>query len=61
MCIRDRGMVVEGAYTCEAACKLSEKINVDMPITKSIKACLDGEITPGEAIDRLMTRSLKSE
>ena len=59
--IEEVGMVVEGAYTCEAACKLADKLGVDMPITKSIKACLDGEITPGEAIKDLMTRSLKSE
>ncbi|MBO4236041.1 MAG: NAD(P)-dependent glycerol-3-phosphate dehydrogenase [Firmicutes bacterium] len=59
--IKEVGMVVEGVYTCEAACKLSDKLGVEMPITKSIKACLDGKITPREAIDNLMTRSLKSE
>ena len=59
--MKEVGMVVEGVYTCKAACKLADKLGVEMPITKSIKACLDGEITPKEAIDNLMTRSLKSE
>ena len=59
--IEEVGMVVEGAYTCEAACKLAEKLNIDMPITKSIKACLDGKLTADEAISNLMTRSLKNE
>ena len=59
--MKEVGMVVEGVYTCEAACKLADKLGVDMPITKSIKACLDGKLTPGEAIDNLMLRSLKSE
>lgn len=59
--IKEVGMVVEGVYTCQAACKLADKLDVEMPITRSIKACLDGELTPGEAINNLMTRSLKSE
>ena len=59
--IKEVGMVVEGVFTCEAACKLADKLGVDMPISKSIKACLDGKLTPGDAIDNLMMRSLKSE
>lgn len=59
--VKEVGMVVEGIYTCEAACKLADKYNVDMPITKSIKACIDGVITPDEAINALMSREKKSE
>ena len=59
--IKEVGMVVEGVYTCEAACKLADKYGVDMPITKSIKACLDGKLAPLDAIDNLMLRSLKNE
>ena len=59
--IDEVGMVVEGAYTCEAACKLADRLDVDMPITRSIKACLDGVLSPEDAITNLMTRSLKSE
>ena len=59
--IKEVGMVVEGVYTCEAACKLADKFGVDMPITKSIKACLDGKLAPLDAIDNLMLRSLKNE
>jgi len=59
--IKEVGMVVEGVYTCEAACKLADKFGVDMPVTKSIKACLDGKLAPLDAIDNLMLRSLKNE
>lgn len=59
--IKEVGMVVEGVYTCEAACKLADKYGVEMPITKSIKACLDGKLSPIESIDNLMLRSLKNE
>lgn len=55
------GMVVEGISTCYAAKELSDREKVEMPITQSITACLQGEITAKEAIDRLMNRSPKKE
>ena len=55
------GMVVEGISTCYAAKELAEREGVEMPITNSIKACLDGELTPEEAINQLMGRSPKKE
>ena len=55
------GMVVEGITTCYAACELAEKAGVEMPITQCIRACLEGELTPLEAIDLLMTRRPKYE
>ena len=59
--VKEVGMVVEGIYACEAACRLAEKYSVEMPITLSLKACLDGRITPLEAIDSLMKRDPKKE
>lgn len=55
------GMVVEGAYTCEAAYLMAKNLGIEMPIISGIKACLDEKLEPGQAIDMLMTRSLKSE
>ena len=59
--VKEIGMVVEGMYTCDAACRLADKLGVEMPITQSINRCLKEEITPSEAIDMLMGRSPKDE
>ncbi len=55
------GMVVEGYYTVDAAVKLAADNNVEMPISESIYRCLEGELTPGEAVNRLMGRPRKDE
>ena len=55
------GMVVEGIYSCHAAFELSKNQGIEMPITEAIEACLRGDLQPQEAIDKLMTRSLKDE
>lgn len=59
--IQEIGMVVEGYYTAKAACELADRYQVDMPISRAVYACLCGQLTPYEAIDRLMTRSPKQE
>ena len=59
--VKEVGMVVEGIYACEAACRLAGQYKVEMPITFGLKACLDGRITPMEVIDSLMKRSPKTE
>ena len=55
------GMVVEGAATARAAFSLAEKLGVDMPITASVCAILDGRVGPKEAVGMLMTRKRKPE
>lgn len=55
------GMVVEGVYTAEAAYRLAREAGVEMPISESIYRCLKGEVTPEEAVIRLMTRDRKKE
>lgn len=59
--VKEIGMVVEGMYTCDAACRLADKIGVEMPITQNINRCLNEEITAAEAIALLMGRSAKDE
>ena len=59
--VKEIGMVVEGIYTCEAACKLAEREGVEMPITQIIMRCLQEEISADEAINELMGRSPKDE
>ncbi len=53
--------VAEGVYTVNAVVKLSEKFGVEMPITKCVSLVINGQITPYDAVKRLMSRSLKDE
>ncbi len=53
--------VAEGVKTTFAACALAERLGVDMPIARGIRAVLEGQIGPEAAGAELMTRQLKSE
>lgn len=55
------GMVIEGVRTTQAAYELAEKYNVSMPITSAIYHVLFRDVTPKEAVDRLMERDKKEE
>ncbi len=54
-------MVAEGVETTKAVMKLSEKLDLDMPITKNVYNVLFNEMKPNEALKSLMKRSLKRE
>ncbi len=54
-------MVAEGVYTCQSAQELSEKYQVEMPITNEVYQVLFKNKSPQEAVTDLMTRSLKKE
>lgn len=54
-------MVAEGVKTTNAAKELAERHGVDMPITEQMHQILNLGILPGEAVRRLMVRSLKGE
>jgi len=55
------GEVAEGVNTTRAACQLAERGGVEMPIAQTGRRVLDGEISPAEAGEHLMTRQLGSE
>ncbi len=55
------GMVVEGLSTAEAAGALAKKYNIEMPITESICALIDGKVEVEEALNALMGRKTKNE
>lgn len=59
--IKSVGMVVEGIYTAKAASDLAKKLNVEMPITESICACINKQINAKEAVHLLMGRNRKNE
>jgi len=53
--------VAEGVPTTRAAAELGRRNGVEMPITFTVEAILDGRLDPREAVTALMTRSLKEE
>ncbi len=53
--------VAEGVRTTYAACGLADRYGVDMPITRMVRAILDGEVDPRKAGELLMTRQLTTE
>jgi glycerol-3-phosphate dehydrogenase (NAD(P)+) len=54
-------MVAEGVRTAALAMQLAERHGVDMPITSEMHAIMNGQRAPGEAISRLMSRTLRNE
>jgi len=54
-------MVAEGVRTCRSAYELSERLAVEMPITRQVHAVLFEEQDPREAVLDLMRRPLKAE
>jgi len=54
-------MVAEGVKTAKSVYNLSRKIEVEMPIAHEIYRILYENVSPKEAVTRLMTRDLKHE
>ncbi len=54
-------MVAEGVPTTAAALEVATRHSVEMPISASIQAILDGRLTAREAVTSLLKRPLKGE
>jgi glycerol-3-phosphate dehydrogenase (NAD(P)+) len=54
-------MVAEGVKTAKSVYNLSRKLNVEMPISHETYRILYEDLSPKEAVMRLMTRDLKQE
>lgn len=54
-------MVAEGVRTAKSLYNLSRKLGVDMPIVQEIYHILYEDVSPREAVYKLMTRDLKDE
>lgn len=59
--LSDSTMVVEGVRTTSSTRQLAERLGVEMPITEAVAHILAGDITPREAVARLMERDPKLE
>jgi glycerol-3-phosphate dehydrogenase (NAD(P)+) len=58
---RDLGHVAEGVPTTHEVARRAQSLGVDMPITATVCAVLDGELSAQGAVERLMTREPKHE
>lgn len=59
--VRSMNMVAEGIKTTNAAVDLARRYAVEMPISEQMFQMLHFGVTPRDAIQRLMERSLKGE
>lgn len=55
------GVTVEGVATARAVANLSKSAGIDMPITRTVAAILDGNLTLTKAMETLLSRPLKKE
>ncbi len=56
-----RKQVVEGVFMTQAALKLSEKLGIELPVTKQVHDVLFSGKAPTQAVRELMERQLKTE
>jgi glycerol-3-phosphate dehydrogenase (NAD(P)+) len=54
-------VTVEGVATAKAVSNIANNRDIDMPLTDTVTALLEGKITVNRAIDTLMSRPLKEE
>lgn len=59
--LADLGHVAEGVPTTEAACRLAERLGVEIPITAELRRVLFEGRSPREAVIALMTRAFREE
>jgi glycerol-3-phosphate dehydrogenase (NAD(P)+) len=55
------GQVAEGVKSCRSVLELAQHHDVDVPITAAVEAVCFRGLTPGEMLERLMSRSMTSE
>ena len=58
---RELGHVAEGVMTAQEVFRRAASLGVDMPITETVCALLDGRVKVAAVVDMLMGRDTKSE
>ena len=53
--------MAEGVYSARTVAQRARSLQVDMPITEAVVALLDGQLTPAQALARLMGRDPVAE
>jgi glycerol-3-phosphate dehydrogenase (NAD(P)+) len=55
------GHVAEGVRSAKEVARLAAERGVDMPVSEAVNAVLGGELSPAEAVERLLAREPKME
>lgn len=55
------GQVVEGKHNSIQVCALAHRHHIEMPICEQVDALLNGNITPEQAVLKLMQRTVRNE
>ena len=55
------GHVAEGVLTAPTLLARARRLGVDLPITEAVNGVLTGQVSAGEALQRLMSREARSE
>ena len=55
------GHVAEGVYTAREVAKLARARGVEMPVTETVNAVLEGKLAPKAAVEQLLSRDPKQE
>ena len=59
--VREIGQVVESVQTADEVMRLAERHGLELPIAEAVRDVLHGDITPAEALSRLLARERKAE
>ena len=59
--VREIGQVVESVQTADEVMRLAERHGLELPIAQNVRDVLHGDITPAEALQRLLAREQKPE
>jgi glycerol-3-phosphate dehydrogenase (NAD(P)+) len=59
--LKKLGHVAEGVYTAREVAKLARARGVEMPVTETVNAVLEGNLAPKAAVEQLLARDLKKE
>ena len=59
--VREIGQVVESVQTADEVMRLADRHGLELPIAQNVRDVLHGDITPAEALQRLLSREQKPE
>ena len=59
--LRDLGHIAEGVRSAKEVARLAAERGVDMPVSEAVNAVLAAEVSPAEAVERLLAREPKME
>ena len=59
--VREIGQVVESVQTADEVMRLADRHGLELPIAQAVRDVLHGDLTPAEALSRLLARERKPE